>query len=99
MIEGNEKRAAILLFAQPIAAAARRRAVREWRARRIEGKLLTLARLAKASATFAGGLDYLAWKINRHAGTSIAIRPWQRRWPLLGALSLLPRLWRGGAVR
>ena len=26
-------------------------------------------RLAKASATFAGGADYIAWKINRHAGT------------------------------
>ena len=57
-----------------------------------EGKLLTLVRLAKASATFAGGVDYIAWKINRHAGTEIAIKPWQRRWPLLAAITLLPRL-------
>ena len=28
-----------------------------------------VVRLAKASATYAGGVDYLAWKINRHAGT------------------------------
>ena len=56
-------------------------------------------RLAKASATFAGGVDYIAWKINRHAGTEIAIKPWQRRWPLLAAISLLPRLLRSGAVR
>jgi hypothetical protein len=55
--------------------------------------------LAKASATFAGGIDYLAWKINRHAGTDLAIKPWQRRWPLLGAFTLLPRLLKRGAVR
>jgi hypothetical protein len=70
-----------------------------WARRRLEGKLLTLARLAKASATYAGGVDYLAWKINRHAGTEITVRPWQRRWPLLGALVLLPRLLLRGAVR
>lgn len=70
-----------------------------WARRRVEGKFLTLARLAKASATYAGGVDYLAWKINRHAGTQIAVRPWQRRWPLLGAIFLLPRLLLRGAVR
>lgn len=79
--------------------AARRRAARTWRRRRIEGKWLTLLRLAKASMTYAGGVDYLAWKINRHAGTRIEVRGWQRRWPLLGALVLLPRLWLRGAVR
>lgn len=63
------------------------------------GKALTLLRLAKATTTFAGGIDYLAWKINRHAGTKISIKPWQRRWPILGALTLIPRLLRGGAVR
>jgi len=77
------------------AAAARRR----WRRMTVRGKRLTLLRLAKASLTFAGGIDYLAWKINRHAGTRIRIRPWQRRWPILGALSLLPHLLRQGAVK
>ncbi len=70
-----------------------------WRRRRLEGKVLSVVRLAKASATFAGGVDYIAWKINRHAGTKIRIKPWQRRWPLLAAISLLPRLLRSGAVR
>lgn len=70
-----------------------------WARRRLEGKLLSVARLAKASFTFAGGPDYIAWKINRHAGTDIRLKPWQRRWPLLGALSLLPRLLRSGAIR
>ena len=70
-----------------------------WTRRRIEGKALSVARLAKASATFAGGVDYIAWKINRHAGTTIIIKPWQRRFPLLAAISLLPRLLRSRAIR
>ena len=70
-----------------------------WARRRIEGKLLSIVRLAKASLTYAGGIDYLAWKINRHAGTAIEIKPWQRRWPLVAALTLVPRLMKSGAIR
>ena len=70
-----------------------------WWRRRMEGKALSIARLAKASLTYAGGIDYLAWKINRHAGTKIEIKPWQRRWPLVAALTLVPRLMRSGAIR
>jgi hypothetical protein len=74
-------------------------AASHWRKLQRRGKWLSVVRLAKASFTYAGGIDYLAWKINRHAGTVIAIKPWQRRWPLVGALTLLPRLFRGGAIR
>jgi len=70
-----------------------------WAVRRVQGKLLSIARLAKASATYAGGAEYIAWKINRHAGTDIELKPWQKRHPLLAALSLLPRLLRSGAIR
>jgi hypothetical protein len=70
-----------------------------WAGRRLEGKALSVLRLAKASFTFAGGADYIAWKINRHAGTKIELRPWQRRYPLLAAITLLPRLLSSGAVR
>jgi hypothetical protein len=70
-----------------------------WLRRRIEGKLMSILRLAKASATYAGGAEYIAWKINRHAGTSIELKPWQKRHPLLAAISLLPRLLRSGAIR
>ncbi|MDB5699324.1 MAG: hypothetical protein JWN69_2128 [Alphaproteobacteria bacterium] len=77
----------------------RARAAKNWRRMQRKGKVLSVLRLAKASFTFAGGIDYLAWKINRHAGTDIAIAPWQRRWPLLGALTLLPRLLSRGAIR
>ena len=72
---------------------------RLWAKRRRAGKMLSVARLAKATGTYSGGIDYLAWKINRHAGTSIEIKPWQRRWPLLAAFTLLPRLLKGGAIR
>ena len=71
----------------------------KWRLRRAQGKALSVIRLAKASATYVGGAEYIAWKINRHAGTSIELKPWQKRHPLLGALSLLPRLLSSGAIR
>jgi hypothetical protein len=83
----------------PIAEAERRGARRRWAARRRAGKALTVLRLVKASGTYAGGIDYLAWKINRHAGTKIEIKPWQRRWPLVAAIGLLPRLLKRGAIR
>ena len=89
-------------FGKPALAAAkalRGRVSTGWLARRVEGKMLSVARLAKASLTFAGGADYIVWKINRHAGTDFALKPWQRRHPLLGALSLLPRLLRSGAIK
>jgi hypothetical protein len=71
----------------------------KWARRRWEGKALSILRLAKASLTFAGGAEYIAWKINRHAGTDIRLKPWQQRHPLLAGLTLLPRLLRSGAVR
>ena len=61
--------------------------------------MLSVARLAKASATFAGGADYIAWKINRHAGTKIELSDWQKKHPLATALMLLPRLIGSGAIR
>ncbi len=79
-----------------------RRAEREkarWPALRRRGKMLTVARLGKAAFTYQGGIDYLAWKVNRHAGTSITVRDWQRRWPIFGAIILLPKLLAKGAVR
>ncbi len=82
-----------------LAAAEALRPAGSWTWRRVEGKALSVLRLAKASFTFAGGADYIAWKINRHAGTKIELKPWQRRHPLLAAISLLPRLLTSGAVR
>lgn len=74
-------------------------AMLQWRALQRRGKIMSVVRLAKASFTFSGGIDYLAWKINRHAGTAITIKNWQRRWPLLGAVVLVPRLFLKGAIK
>jgi hypothetical protein len=97
VVDADRKR--FIRFAEPAAAAIERVPKASWRWRRIEGKTLSVLRLAKASATFAGGASYIAWKINRHAGTEIRLKPWQQRHPLLAALTLLPRLIRSGAVR
>ena len=70
-----------------------------WRRKQNHGKRYSIARLAKGTATFAGWPDYIIWKVNRHAGTDIQLKPWQRRWPRVAAISLLPRLLRSGAVR
>jgi hypothetical protein len=86
-------------LALPVAETERGMAERRWARRRRAGKALSVVRIVKASGTYAGGIDYLAWKINRHAGTQIEIKPWQRRWPLVAALTLLPRLLRRGAIR
>lgn len=71
-------------------------AQRRWALRRIEGKAVSLARLAKASFTFDGGIDYLAWKIGRHSGVEIEVTPWQRRHPVLAGLTMFWKLrWKG----
>ena len=83
----------------PVPAMTAAAAERRWAQLRRRGKRASVLRLAKASLTFAGGIDYLAWKINRHAGTTLVIEPWQRRHPIIAALFLVPRLIRQGAVR
>jgi hypothetical protein len=97
VVDANRQR--YVRFTAAAAAAIEREPRGSWRRRRIEGKALSVVRLAKASATFAGGADYIVWKINRHAGTDIRLKPWQQRHPLLAAVSLLPKLIRSGAIR
>lgn len=77
----------------------RDKAARRWKRLQRKGKALSVARLAKASATFNGGAEYIAWKINRHAGTDIELTEFQKKHPLWAAISLLPRLLRSGAIR
>ncbi len=69
-----------------------------WPLRRLQGKLLSVARLVKAAFTFDGGIDYLAWKIERHSGVAVPISDWQRRHPLLASVQLVPRLLRQKAI-
>ncbi|WP_119679109.1 hypothetical protein [Indioceanicola profundi] len=77
----------------------RDRARRAWGRRRMAGKPLNIARLVKAAFTFTGGVDYLAWKVERHSGVRVELSPWQRRHPILASPVVLWRLWRKGAIR
>lgn len=70
-----------------------------WLRRRVAGKLLSVLRLVKAAFTFSGGADYIAWKIERHSGVPVELTDWQRRHPILAALTLIPKLYRKGAFR
>lgn len=95
-----ERLGALLLPALPVPeAAAQARAARRWRGRRALGKLLSVARLAKAAFTFAGGQDYLLWKIERHSGVRVEPTAWEKRHPLLSAPFLARRIRRKGGFR
>ena len=101
IVEGERdryRRVGAALVGRPAGMTARA-AARRWFWRRIQGKRLSLLRLAKASWTFAGGADYLAWKISRHAGVPVEFSPWERRHPFLAAPFVLWRLARRGAIR
>lgn len=86
-------------FDAKLGAAGRRRGRRRWLLRRPLGKTLNLLRLIKGVFTFSGGLDYILWKVERHSGVRIAVRPWQRRHPVLAAPVLAWRLYRRGGFR
>ena len=70
-----------------------------WFARRLNGKFVSFMRLIKASFTFTGGIDYLAWKISRHSGVAVTIKPWMRYVPILAGLYLFISLRLKGAFR
>jgi hypothetical protein len=63
-----------------------------WPTRHKLGKILSVLRLVKAAFTFQGGADYAAWKIKRHSGVQIEVKPWHRKHPLLASIVLLPKL-------
>ena len=71
----------------------------DWAARSASGKLLTVARLLKGLVTFEGGIDYLAYKLERHTGVPVVITEAARRRPLLYVWPIVWRLWRQGAFR
>lgn len=65
-----------------------------WWARAVQGAWLSAARLLKATATFHGGIEYIAWKIERHSGIDLALRDWERRHPFLAAPVVAVRYFR-----
>lgn len=76
-----------------------RRARLAWALRRIQGKLLSVLRLVKGLFTFEGGLDYIAWKLERHSGEKIVIPDKVRRRPLIHLWGFFWGLYRRGIFR
>ena len=70
-----------------------------WKVRSLQGKALSLLRLLKGAFTFAGGLDYILWKIERHTGVAVEVPPRLRQHPILALCVLSWRLYRKGAFR
>ena len=70
-----------------------------WALRIAQGKLLSVARLLKALFTFDGGLDYIAWKLERHSGVPVEIPDKVRRYPLIFIWGLFWKLYRRGVFR
>jgi len=70
-----------------------------WFARRLQGKLLSVLRLIKALYTFEGGLDYIAWKLERHSGQTVVIPDAVRRRPLLHLWGFFWGLYRRGVFK
>lgn len=91
--------AAALRYRNPSTRAERWSSACGWIVRRVQGKVLSVLRLLKASYTFDGGLQYIAWKIERHSGVKTEITPFMRRFPRLGAIGALWRTWRRGGFR
>jgi phosphatidate cytidylyltransferase-like protein len=70
-----------------------------WSLRRAQGKLMSIMRLLKALFTYDGGLDYIAWKLERHSGQAIVIPDKVRRAPLIHVWGFFLSLYRRGIIK
>ena len=71
----------------------------KWPVRRVQGKMLSITRLVKALFTFEGGLDYIAWKLERHSGEKVVIPDRVRRAPLIFLWGFFWSLYRRGIFK
>ncbi|MDW3094328.1 MAG: hypothetical protein R8G33_01515 [Gammaproteobacteria bacterium] len=71
----------------------------KWKLRKILGKFLSILRLMKATTTFVNGVDYIAWKIERHTGEEVIVSERLRKYPLLYGWPLLFKLYKQGKIR
>lgn len=72
----------------------RQKVLRSWRRSRRWGKPLNIARLLRATRTFAGAGRYAAWKVERHTGVKVEVTPWREKHPVLAAPGVLWNVWR-----
>jgi hypothetical protein len=87
------------MYLNQSSAAARKFSSFSWWLRRVQGKLLSMLRLLKASFTFNDPLQYALWKVERHTGIYIEPSARQLKHPLIFAWPLIWRLYRRGAFR
>lgn len=87
------------LYRSQIGSIVRQRARLAWSLRRSQGKLLSILRLIKALFTFEGGLDYIAWKLERHSGEEIVIPDRVMRAPLIYLWGFCWGLYRRGIFK
>lgn len=91
-----EQREDALRYHSEATAAQKRRARYSWKLRRVHGTIMSILRLVKALFTFEGGIDYIAWKLQRHSGQEIIVPDKVRRYPLLFSWGFFWRLYRRG---
>jgi predicted nucleotidyltransferase len=77
----------------------KQQALRNWRIRRFQGRILSILRLLKATITFRDCVNYAAWKVKRHTGVAINVTPEMRRHPVLKGSAVLWHLVRRGILR
>lgn len=79
--------------------AGKSRVKRHWLFRRILGKPAAAIRVLLGAATFDGGIDYVARKIENHSGVQLNPTPAQRKHPVLHSPVLFWKIWRQGALK
>ena len=75
------------------------RTARRWLFRRILGKPAAGLRVLLGAATFDGGIDYIARKVENHSGVKMDPTPAQRKHPVLYSPVLFWKIWRKGAFK
>lgn len=75
------------------------RTKRRWFGRRLCGKPAAAIRILLSAATFDGGIDYIARKVENHSGVKLDPTPAQRKHPVLHSPVLFWKIWRKGAFK
>jgi len=70
-----------------------------WFFRRLLGKPAAAIRVLLGAATFDGGIDYVARKVENHSGVKMNPTPAQRKHPVLHSPIIFWKIWRQGAFR
>ena len=73
------------------------RTKRRWFWRRVLGKPAAAIRILNGAATFDGGIDYIARKVENHSGVKLDPTPFQRKHPVICSPVMFWKLWRAGA--